>query len=179
MTFQNKVSCWDWIPYHCNVCIHPLCTKPSTYLASLYEVYSVTLWPQLLQVPVSSGNGPYNCQAVQYCRDVYTHTNCRTTTTQCQLQYEIKLRTFSWEEIHYEHVNTKKCMFLGVTFSHSLFYFDMSQKSDRNENRNVHISGLNGELWDMEKVHCGNCEIGPLIHLGYPVSGRYWRYLCF
>ena len=28
------------------------------------------------------------------------------------------------------------------------------------QNRNVHISVLNGALWDMEQVHCGVCEIG-------------------
>ena len=30
------------------------------------------------------------------------------------------------------------------------------------QNRNVHISVLNGALWDMEQVHCGICEIGLL-----------------
>ena len=33
----------------------------------------------------------------------------------------------------------------------------------RIQNRNVHISGLNGTLWDMEQVHSGIGEIG-LIH---------------
>ena len=28
------------------------------------------------------------------------------------------------------------------------------------QNRNVHISVLNGALWDMEQVHSGICEIG-------------------
>ena len=28
------------------------------------------------------------------------------------------------------------------------------------QNRNVHISVLNGALWDMEQVHCRICEIG-------------------
>ena len=28
------------------------------------------------------------------------------------------------------------------------------------QNRNVHISDLNGALWDMGQVHCGICEIG-------------------
>ena len=28
------------------------------------------------------------------------------------------------------------------------------------QNRNVHISVLNGALWDMGQVHCGICEIG-------------------
>ena len=28
------------------------------------------------------------------------------------------------------------------------------------QNRNVHISVLNGALWDMEQVHSGTCEIG-------------------
>ena len=32
------------------------------------------------------------------------------------------------------------------------------------QNRNVHISVLNGALWDMGWVHCGNCEIGLLAH---------------
>ena len=27
------------------------------------------------------------------------------------------------------------------------------------QNRNVHISVLNGVLWDMKQVHCGVCEI--------------------
>ena len=30
-------------------------------------------------------------------------------------------------------------------------------------NRNVHISVLNGALWDMEQVHLGICEIGLLL----------------
>ena len=30
------------------------------------------------------------------------------------------------------------------------------------QNRNVHISVLNGALWDMEQVHSGICEIGLL-----------------
>ena len=28
------------------------------------------------------------------------------------------------------------------------------------QNRNVHISVLNGALWDMGQVHCGICELG-------------------
>ena len=28
------------------------------------------------------------------------------------------------------------------------------------QNRNVHISALNGALWDMEKVNSGICELG-------------------
>ena len=31
------------------------------------------------------------------------------------------------------------------------------------QNRNVHISVLNGALWDMEQVHSGICEIGQLM----------------
>ena len=31
------------------------------------------------------------------------------------------------------------------------------------QNRNVHISVLNGVLWDMEQVHSGICEIGLLV----------------
>ena len=31
------------------------------------------------------------------------------------------------------------------------------------KNRNVHISVLNGVLWDMEQVYCVICEIGLLI----------------
>ena len=34
------------------------------------------------------------------------------------------------------------------------------------QNRNVHISVLNGALWDMEQVHYGICEIG-LFHLSF------------
>ena len=30
------------------------------------------------------------------------------------------------------------------------------------QNGNVHISVLNGALWDMEQAHCGICEIGLL-----------------
>ena len=34
------------------------------------------------------------------------------------------------------------------------------------QNRNVHISVLNGALWDMGQVHCGICESGQLeLHL--------------
>ena len=36
------------------------------------------------------------------------------------------------------------------------------------QNRNVHISVLNGALWDMEQVHCGICEIGLLWPWGTP-----------
>ena len=32
------------------------------------------------------------------------------------------------------------------------------------QNRNVHISVLNGALWYMGQVHCGICEIGLLHH---------------
>ena len=28
------------------------------------------------------------------------------------------------------------------------------------QNRNVHISVLNGAMWDTEQMHCGICEIG-------------------
>ena len=31
------------------------------------------------------------------------------------------------------------------------------------QNRNVHISVLNGALWDMEQVHSGICEFGELL----------------
>ena len=30
-------------------------------------------------------------------------------------------------------------------------------------NRNVPISVLNGAFWDIEQMHCGICELGPLI----------------
>ena len=30
------------------------------------------------------------------------------------------------------------------------------------QNRYVHISVLNGVLWDMEQVHCGMCDISKL-----------------
>ena len=32
------------------------------------------------------------------------------------------------------------------------------------QNINVHISVMNGVLWDMEQVHYGNCEISVLLH---------------
>ena len=32
------------------------------------------------------------------------------------------------------------------------------------QNRNVHISVLNGALWDMEQVHYGMCELGQLAY---------------
>ena len=38
-----------------------------------------------------------------------------------------------------------------------------------NQNRNVHISVLNGALWDMGEVHCGICELGQLETIG-PIS---------
>ena len=41
------------------------------------------------------------------------------------------------------------------------------------QNRNVHISVLNGALWDMAYVHCGMCEIGLL--LSSPPSAAYIR----
>ena len=31
------------------------------------------------------------------------------------------------------------------------------------QNRNVHISVLNGAMWDMGQVHCGICEFGLLV----------------
>ena len=37
------------------------------------------------------------------------------------------------------------------------------------QNRNVHISVLNGTLWDTEQVHSGVCELGQLV--GYFVAG--------
>ena len=42
------------------------------------------------------------------------------------------------------------------------------------QNRNVHISVLNGGLWDMEQVHSGICEWGQLVGKGIPY--RVWRY---
>ena len=33
------------------------------------------------------------------------------------------------------------------------------------QNRNVHISVLNGALWDMEQVHSGICELGGLVSM--------------
>ena len=40
------------------------------------------------------------------------------------------------------------------------------------ENRNVHISVLNGALWDMEQVHSGICELGQLAEatIGTPMQ---------
>ena len=35
------------------------------------------------------------------------------------------------------------------------------------QNRNVHISVLNGALWDMGQVYYGICEIG---HAGYHIT---------
>ena len=35
-------------------------------------------------------------------------------------------------------------------------------KFDAASNENVHISVLNGALWDMEQVHSGICELGQL-----------------
>ena len=44
------------------------------------------------------------------------------------------------------------------------------------QNRNVHISVLNGALWDVEQVHSEICEIGPLIwnlfHFKHSVSAQ-------
>ena len=33
------------------------------------------------------------------------------------------------------------------------------------QNRSVHISLLNGALWDMEQAYCGICEITPLYEI--------------
>ena len=33
------------------------------------------------------------------------------------------------------------------------------------QNKNVHISVLNGALWDMEQVHSGICELGQFFHM--------------
>ena len=50
------------------------------------------------------------------------------------------------------------------------------------QNRNVHISVLNGALWGIEQVHCGICESGqlPPFVIGWPVCSEYrlaclWR----
>ena len=40
------------------------------------------------------------------------------------------------------------------------------------QNRNMHISVLNGALWDMEHTHSGICEIGLL-------GANYWSYCSF
>ena len=45
----------------------------------------------------------------------------------------------------------------------TIYLFYIPQCTMRN--RNVHISILNGVLWDMELVHCGICEIALLIWL--------------
>ena len=44
------------------------------------------------------------------------------------------------------------------------------------QNRNVHISALNGALWDMEQVHCGICEIGRLPFQWKAVDVEYSRH---
>ena len=43
------------------------------------------------------------------------------------------------------------------------------------QNRNVHISVLNGALWDMEQVHSGICEIGLLLVI-VRLSDSWWRH---
>ena len=44
------------------------------------------------------------------------------------------------------------------------------------QNSNVHISVLNGALWDMEQVHYGICEIGLFTALHY-MCLIYFQYL--
>ena len=41
------------------------------------------------------------------------------------------------------------------------------------QNRNVHISVLNGALWDMEQVYSGICELGQLTYRG--ACSRRWK----
>ena len=44
------------------------------------------------------------------------------------------------------------------------------------QNRNVHISVLNGALWDMEQMHSGICELGQLYHSNEEPSGNSLTY---
>ena len=41
------------------------------------------------------------------------------------------------------------------------------------QNRNVHISVLNGAFWDMEQVHSGICELGQMA--GFTPGDRDWE----
>ena len=49
------------------------------------------------------------------------------------------------------------------------------------QNRNVHISVLNGALWDMEQVHSGICELGQhwsittQVHCGWILFHLHWH----
>ena len=42
------------------------------------------------------------------------------------------------------------------------------------QNRNVHISVLNGALWDMGQVHYGTCEIDLMDPFFWSVLGRFF-----
>ena len=41
------------------------------------------------------------------------------------------------------------------------------------QNRNVHISVLNGAFWDMEQVHSGICELGQVQGHKGTISNRH------
>ena len=45
------------------------------------------------------------------------------------------------------------------------------------QNRNVHISALNGEFWDMERVPYGICEIGLLKNIDRTLNSSNTRHL--
>ena len=52
---------------------------------------------------------------------------------------------------------------LVIMFCSEEFFLHMGNEGNCTiQNRNVHISGLNGALWDMGEVRCGICEIGLL-----------------
>ena len=43
------------------------------------------------------------------------------------------------------------------------------------QNRNVHISVLNGALWDMEQLHSGICELGQICKYRTKVGSYFER----
>ena len=43
------------------------------------------------------------------------------------------------------------------------------------QKRNVHISVLNGALWEMEQLHCGICELGEFRSQKVQQEGQYGK----
>ena len=78
---------------------------------------------------------------------------------------------FWYQYQRYAWICTWYVVYTSVSISHRI---DLIHKS---QNRNVHISVLNGALWDMKQVRSGICEIGLLIFSYFP--GHHSRYNIF
>ena len=104
-------------------------------------------------VTIDSGSGL--CHAIRWCQAIMCTLFC--------------LLNGRWNSANLQISHLSLSLFLNYLSLHTI---DLIHKSHNvpvlyptMRNRNVHISILNGVLWDMELVHCGICEIALLMWL--------------